>query len=153
MYEAVIPMICKTHLKSDTYGIYYKWAVKKLTLQWHHNWHDGISNHQHHYCLLNRLFRRRSKITSKLRVTGLCVGNSLGTGEFTPQMASNAENVSIWWHHHAPLIMQVLVVDNAFTMAVTLRKAIRWNDIDIQNNTAEIVASKWWPFCSCFGWV
>ena len=35
--------------------------------------------------------------TSKLRVTGLCVGNSPGTGEFHAQMASNAENVSIWW--------------------------------------------------------
>ena len=34
-------------------------------------------------------------------VTGLCVGNSPGTGEFPAQMASNAENVSIWWRHHA----------------------------------------------------
>ena len=32
---------------------------------------------------------------SKLRVTGLCVGNSTVTGEFPAQMASNAENVSI----------------------------------------------------------
>ena len=32
--------------------------------------------------LLNRLFRRRSKKTSKLRVTGLCAGNSPITGEF-----------------------------------------------------------------------
>ena len=39
--------------------------------------------------------------TSKLRVTGLCVGNSPGTGEFPAQMASYAENVSIWWRHHA----------------------------------------------------
>ena len=46
--------------------------------------------------ILNRLFRRRSKKTSKLRVTGLCAGNSPGTGEFPAQMASNAENVSIW---------------------------------------------------------
>ena len=38
--------------------------------------------------------------TSELRVTGLCVGNSPGTGEFLTQMASNAENVSIWWRHH-----------------------------------------------------
>ena len=37
---------------------------------------------------------------SKLRVTGLCVGNSPGTGEFSAQMASNAENVSIWWRLH-----------------------------------------------------
>ena len=39
--------------------------------------------------------------TSKLRVTGLCAGNSPGTVEFPAQMASNAENASIWWRHHA----------------------------------------------------
>ena len=44
--------------------------------------------------------RRRLKKTSKLRVTGLCAGNSLVTGEFPAQRASNAENVSIWWRHH-----------------------------------------------------
>ena len=49
-------------------------------LHWHHNDPDGVSNHQHHGCLLNRLFRCRSKETSKLRVTGLCVGNSPGPG-------------------------------------------------------------------------
>ena len=38
----------------------------------------GVSNHQPHGCLLSRLFRRRTKKTSKLRVTGLCVGNSPG---------------------------------------------------------------------------
>ena len=38
--------------------------------------------------------------TAKLCVTGLCEGNSPGTGEFRVQMASNAENVSIWWRHH-----------------------------------------------------
>ena len=48
------------------------------TLQWRHNDHDSISNRQPHGCLLNRLFTRRSKKTSKLRVTGLCVGNSPG---------------------------------------------------------------------------
>ena len=69
-------------------------------LQWHHNGRSSVSNHQPHDCLLNHLFRRRSKKASKLHVTGLCVGNSLGTGEFPAQMASNAENVSIWWRHH-----------------------------------------------------
>ena len=73
---------------------------KTESLHWRHNDHDGVSNHQPYDCLLNRLFRRRSKKTSKLRVTGLCAGNSLGTGEFPAQMASNAENVSIWWRHH-----------------------------------------------------
>ena len=53
-------------------------VIKKPTLHWRHNDHNGVSNHQPHHCLLNRLFRRRSKKTSKLRVTGLCVGNSPG---------------------------------------------------------------------------
>ena len=47
-------------------------------LRWRHNDHAGVSNHQPHGCLLNRLFRHRSKKTSKLRVTGLCAGNSPG---------------------------------------------------------------------------
>ena len=73
---------------------------RTYSLRWRHNERDSVSNHQPHDCLLNRLFRRRSKKTSKLRVTGLCVGNSPGTGEFLAQMASYAENVSIWWRHH-----------------------------------------------------
>ena len=58
-------------------------------------------NHRPHGCLLNRLFRRRSKKTCKLRVIGLCAGNSPVTGEFPAQRASNAENASILWRHHA----------------------------------------------------
>ena len=76
------------------------------TLRWRHNDHDGVSNHQPYHCLLNCLFGRRSKETSKLRVTGLRVGNSPGTGEFPAQMASNAENVSIWWRRHVFPILQ-----------------------------------------------
>ena len=70
------------------------------SLRWRHNGRDSVSNHQPHGCLLNRLFRCRSKKTSPLRVTGLCVGNTPGNGEFPAQMASNAENISIWWRHH-----------------------------------------------------
>ena len=76
-------------------------GFESWSLQWRHNERDGISSHQPHDCLLHRLFGRRSKNTSKLRVTGLCAGNSPGTGEFPAQRASDAENVSIWWHHHA----------------------------------------------------
>ena len=35
-----------------------------------------------------------------IRFTGLCAGNSPVTGEFPAQMASNIENVCIWWGHH-----------------------------------------------------
>ena len=47
-------------------------------LQWHHNEHDGISNHQRLDGLFNRLFRRRSKKISKLRITGLWGGELTG---------------------------------------------------------------------------
>ena len=50
--------------------------------------------------ILNRSFRLKSKKTSKLRVTGLCKGNSPVTGEFPAQRVCNAKNVSIWWRHH-----------------------------------------------------
>ena len=70
------------------------------SLQWRHNGRDSVPNHQPHDCLVNCLLRHKSKKISKLRVTGLCAGNSPGTGEFPAQMASYAENVSIWWRHH-----------------------------------------------------
>ena len=37
------------------------WNAKKwwATLQWRHNQHAGVPNHRCHYCLLNRLYRRR----------------------------------------------------------------------------------------------
>ena len=63
---------------------YYKFTIqfgfqnRIRSLRWRHNDHYSVSNHQPHGCLLNRLFRRRWKKTSKLRVTGLCVGNSPG---------------------------------------------------------------------------
>ena len=78
----------------------FSWQRQMESLRWRHNGQDGVLNHQPHHCLLNRLFGCRSKKTSKLRVTGLCAGNSPGTGEFPTQMPSNAENVSIWWRHH-----------------------------------------------------
>ena len=76
------------------------------TLQWRHNEHDDVSNHQTHG-LLNGLFMRRSKKTPKLRVTGLIEGNSPVTGEFPAKSASNAENVSIIWRHHVAWQWQV----------------------------------------------
>ena len=45
-----------------------------LVLQWSHNERDGVSHHRRLDCLLNSLFRRQSKKTSKLRDTGLCEG-------------------------------------------------------------------------------
>ena len=71
-----------------------------FTLRWRHNDHGGVSNHQPHDCLLNRLFRRRSKKTSKAPCHWPLCKEFNGTGEFPAQRASYAENVSIWWRHH-----------------------------------------------------
>ena len=57
--------------------------LKPQSLQWRHKGCDGVSNHQPHDCF----FGRRSKKASRLRVNGLCAGNS----PVTAQMANNAE--------------------------------------------------------------
>ena len=49
-----------------------------IALEWRHNEHDGGWNHQPHDCLLNRLFRRKSKKTSKPCVTGFLWGEFTG---------------------------------------------------------------------------
>ena len=91
------PLFCPYSMVVKTDVSYW---ISCLSLHWRHNGRDSVSNYQPHDCLLNRLFKRRSKKTSELRVTGLCAGNSPATGEFPTQMASYAENVSICWRHH-----------------------------------------------------
>ena len=78
-----------------------------IPLQWHHDERDDVSNHRCLDCFLKRLFGCSSRKTSKLYVTGLCEGNSPGTGDFPAQRSSNAENVSIWWRLHAKMVITV----------------------------------------------
>ena len=54
----------------------------RYALQWRDYDRSGVSNHRRLDCLHNGLFRCWSKKTSKLRVTGICEGNSPVTGEF-----------------------------------------------------------------------
>ena len=99
------------------------------TLHWRHKGRDGVSNHQPHDCLLNRLFRRILKKTSKLRVTGLCAGNSPVTGEFPAQRSSNAENVSIWWcrHHGGCPIFDILAIGAQRNIAQGTTPMLSWH--------------------------
>ena len=94
-------------------------------LKWRHYEGDGVSNHWCLDCSLNRLFRRRSKKTSKLRVTVLCGGihrwpvNSPHKGPVTRQMFQFGDTIMLsmltwqaqvlifilmtqtfWWHKH-----------------------------------------------------
>ena len=71
--------------------VFFAWTSSRVA--------GDLKRHVAHVRSLKRLFRRRSKKTSKLCITGLCKGNSPVTGEFPSQRASDAENVSIWWRH------------------------------------------------------
>ena len=103
-------------------------------LQWRHNERNGISTHQPHDCLLNLLFRRRSKKTSKFHITGLCEGNSPVTGEFPTQRASNVENASIWWHHHVSLNLDNIALDNGLLSALTkLSSELMWTYLQLKS--------------------
>ena len=86
----------------------------KCCYRYTYNWNYSRSHEAGYidgwHCLLNRSFGRRSKKTSKPRVTGLCAGNSAVTGEFPAQRASNAEIVSIWWSQHALFSISLVVV-------------------------------------------
>ena len=84
------PEILQSCTKSSIY-IY-------ITLQWHHSEQNGKS-------AISRLFtqpliqsadQRKNQSSAPLAF----VRNPPVTGEFPTQRASNAENVSIWWHHH-----------------------------------------------------
>ena len=92
------PLLAQCHWVSDN-----SW-VRWITLHWRHNDHDGVSNHQPHGCLLTRLLRGRSKKTSKLRVTGLCGGNSPGSvnsphkGPVTRKMFPFDDVIINWMH-------------------------------------------------------
>ena len=80
------------------------------SLWWRHNDHDSVSNHQPDECLLNRLFRRTSKKTSKLRVTGLCVGNSPG-----PVNSPHKGPVTRKMFPFDDVIMSIMIGDDDFS--------------------------------------
>ena len=82
------------------------------SLRWRHNERDSVSNHQPRDCLLNGLFRRRSKKTSKLRVTGLCAGNSPG---------------SVNSPHKGPVTQKVFPFDDVIMFSMWLDLGPRWD--------------------------
>ena len=66
----------------------------------------------------------------KLRVAGLCAGNSPVVGKFPAQMASNAENVSIWRRHHVATQLQYrgrcpYMLPSAFNNANKIRHCLK----------------------------
>ena len=77
--------IAKYVLKRNCFNINrdYRWILHGVSLlmnnpRWRHNERDGVSNYQRLDCLLDRLFRRRLRKTSKVRVTSPLRGESSG---------------------------------------------------------------------------
>ena len=70
-------------------------------LHWHHNEHDGVSNHWRlRFFYLTFYSGRDQRIYQSSVSLCLCEGNSPVTSDFPTQKASNVENASIWWCHH-----------------------------------------------------
>ena len=85
-----------------------------IALQWRRIEGNGVSNHQSLDCSLNHVFRRWSKKTSTLRVTGLCEGNlpvdSPHKGPVT------RKNASIWWRFRV-----LRKIDDIFSVGISFR--------------------------------
>ena len=83
-----------------------------ITLQWRHNERDGVSNHQPYDCLFMRLFRRRSKKKSKLRVTvssipywgitsyALDTSPQVSEASYRLSILSDSENIIVMYREH-----------------------------------------------------
>ena len=72
-------------------------------------------------------FRRRWKKKSKLRVTGICAGNSSETGQFPAQRTSNAENVSISWRHHNIWALRWIWTDESHSSHISQGQSVNLN--------------------------
>ena len=100
MYVYPADVVCPFRTIATQSVLWPLWLEPTSSLQWSHNERGGVSNHRRLVRSPSRLLRRRSKKTSKLRVTGHCEGNPPATGGFPSQRVSNVENVYIWWCHH-----------------------------------------------------
>ena len=94
-----------------------------ISLQWRHNGQFGISNHRPSDCLLNCLFKPRSKKTSKLGVTDHCEGNSWGI-----------DRRPVNFPHKGPVTWLVFPFDDVIMFWIstnyhqlTIRIQLQWN--------------------------
>ena len=109
-------------------------SLYSAVFQIHYNYVIMSAMVSHLACLTivySTVFQGSKKI-SNLQVTGLCAGNSPVTGEFPAQRASNAENISIWWHHDLQLLTPYGIID--FQVHSTV--------VNYQSHFCEI-----WEFC------
>ena len=99
--------VCQQRVIGDALTLFWRYCNNMeqygsiVSLYWSYNERHGVSSHRRLDSLPNRLSRRRSKKTLKLRVSGLC-------DRLLPsQRASNTENVFIWWRHHVSICRKI----------------------------------------------
>ena len=63
-WQLYVNPLCAARLGRNHTRWCHGWWRRQITLQWRHNGHDGVSNHQLNDCLLNHLCRHRSKTVS-----------------------------------------------------------------------------------------
>ena len=102
----------------------------------------GAMDHQPHDCLLNRLFRRRSNKTSKLRVTGLCAENSPVTGEFPHKWPVTQKMVQF-----DDVIMVARWASSMFTLPANPEVCFVCYIGKENSWTCTYMCTKLWPFC------
>ena len=138
MYVSFKKCIWKCRLENGSH-----FAFASMSSQWRHNEHDGISNHQCLDCLLNRLFRPRSKKTSKFCITGLCEGNSQHKGpvkrkmfpfdDFIMVLTYKESATQIYWPYMCENRHQVALAASDFKFI-------------IHGQMANITTTSWWAW-------
>ena len=105
------------------------------SLQRRYNERDCVSNHLRLDCFFNRLSRRRSKKTSKLRVIGLCEGNPPVTGDSS---------------HKGPVTRKIFPFDDVI-MCRLARGIPTSCDVMIkciwEKTPSALLQNAWWFYC------
>ena len=92
------------------------------TLQWRHNGQVNVSNHQR----LNFYLTVSTDIDQRKHQSSASLAFVRGI-EFAAQMASNAENVPIWWRHHVSHLTKFMRVRIKYNYLFCWSRA-SWNE-------------------------
>ena len=126
--------------KQRPWTIIYEGRLDEIhALQWRHNGRDSVSNHQHHDHLLNRLLGHRSKKTSKLCVTGLCVGNSPHKWPVTRKMFPFNDVIMCFVIMVTFMAPQVI---NSNCMHWIYPTTVFWNHGDLHESTQQAIVQR-----------
>ena len=105
-------------------------------LHWRHNGGDGVSNHLRLHCVLNCLFRRRSKKISKLCSTGLREGNPVDSPHKGPvtRIMFPFDDVIMWkryLHHMHP---HELIIQRRYSAREITKSSSTFSATNISSN-------------------